>query len=1025
LKRFTPIYPFAVFFLFIILNFFGVKQVLKIQTHSSIEQFQPKDHALLKTDKTIRNRFHMDKALPLIVLLKAPSGGGATANWLTPRYLKELGSLSAKIKEHPEVSSIYSLANIETAVTSADSFRVAPIKELVSTPKEIKAVFDNPLIAPHFVSKDGKYAAMAIKTKSLSFKQQSDFIKKVEKIISKKPKMYTAQVGGPTAISAQMTALLGEEISLFTGLSLIISVLVLLAIFRNRSTALASLIIVASANIFALAFMSFFHLPLTPLSCTLPILVTLTVVAILSQTLTRMGEFPFEEKRSVLIFKVLKDLTGSHLLATLTTSIGFATLINSDIPLIKEYGLAVTVCVMIAAIVTLVLYSALYMWLPIPVKRVWPLSSSTVASWIVQNRKPFFYTIISCTLVFGALGSKLNWSTLLFEDLPKSHPARQATQMAETHLGGAIPLEFSIGSDNQKAPWKSPANLRKIARLTEKWRKEAHVGSVIALSDFLKVTNSQRQIASESNAISAALFVYSMSNKNPVEGFLSPNEKFTRIALRLKDVPSLKIKSLIEKMKLEAQTAFPNMKVEIGGMAATLHPIQLTLARELMFGFYEAMLLIFILLVFVFRSPRWALVSIIPNLVPPALLLGMLAITQTPIKPGIAIIFSVSLGFAFNNTVYILMKLKALKEKHSLWSIKEVQTAVFREELGPCFISSLAVMSGFAVFLFSNFEMNIMFGTFMLVSVASGLLGDLVLLPALLSLFPRLLHTEKRDENISTPTPDDQNDVRPAQEGIFDMLPDTKIAVHLVLAISLLFGASSAKGALPSVDELLKKAQASNRAPNEQIQLLMKNKASDGSTKERTILIKRKSGKEQKAMVKLLAPADLKGIGLLTIIEKNKEESQFLFLPTEKRSRRIVGSNKKGRFLDSELSFEDMNIATYQNFTNVIRESGKDKSKIVIESKVKNKDESSYSKINTWLDAKTHRLAKAEYYDDDGKLLKIISFEKYKKYGKIWRPQLINVKNVQEKRSTSLELKKVSLKKLDDSEFAMSALEEN
>lgn len=998
--------------MFTILNFWGVKQILKIETHSSIEQFQPKDHELLKTDRAIRARFRIEGALPLIVLFSSPE-----KSWLTSEYLGELSALTTQIKENSEVASVYSLANIEIAVSDADTFRVAPIKELVSQPEQINAILTNPLISPHFVSKDGKYAAMAIKTKSLSFKQQSEFIKKIENIISQKPKMYLAQVGGPTAISAQMTALLGEEISLFTGLSLLISVLILLAIFKNKSTAFASLIVVSTANILSLAFMSYYHIPLTPLSCTLPIIVTLTVVAILSQTLSRMGDFAPEKERGILVFKVLKELTGTHFLATLTTAIGFATLTSSDIPLIKEYGLAVTVCVMIAGAVTLILFSALYMWLPVPIKRTWPFTSEFFAKKIIHYRKPLFYGIVSGSLVLGTLGVFLNWSTLLFEDLPQNHPARQATQLAETHLGGAVPLEISIGSDEEVDAWKKPANLLKISALTDRWRQVVGVGSVVALSDFLKVTNTERQIASESNAISAALFVYSMSTKNPITGFLSPNEKYTRITLRLKDLPSLHVKELIAKMKAEAQAEFPSMKVESGGMAATLHPIQLSLAKDLMYGFYEAMVLIFIMLLFVFRSLRWSLVSIVPNLVPPAILLGMLAITQTPIKPGIAIIFSVSLGFAFNNTVYMLMKLKSLKEKYKTWPIYEVM----REELGPCFISSIAIMAGFSVFLFSNFEMNIMFGTFMLVSVAAGLLGDLVLLPALLSLFPRLLHPEKTDENISSPTIE-STDI----EGLFDMLPSPqKTAVSLVIVAAILFSTTATRAALPTVNELLKKAQTSNRAPSEQINLLMKIQESDGSTKERSILIKRKSGKDQKAMVKLLDPADLKGIALLTIVEGGKSESQYLYLPTEKRPRRIVGSSKKGTFLGSELSFEDMNIETYKNFSNTIKESEKDKSKILIESLVKNKEESSYSKINTWLDAKTYRLVKAEYFDEQGQLLKTIAFDNYKQFDKIWRPQSIVVKNVQSKRGTTLELKKVSLKKLDDSEFTMSALEEN
>ena len=73
-------------------------------------------------------------------------------------------------------------------------------------------------------------------------------------------------------------------------------------------------------------------------------------------------------------------------------------------------------------------------------------------------------------------------------------------------------------------------------------------------------------------------------------------------------------------------------------------------------------------------------------------------------------------------------------------------------------------------------------------------------------------------------------------------------------------------------------------------------------------------------MVKLLSPTDLKGVGLLTVSKNSDDESQWLYLPSEKRSRRITGSNKKGRFLDSELSFEDLSLSTYKNFSNSVIE---------------------------------------------------------------------------------------------------------
>jgi hypothetical protein len=53
-----------------------------------------------------------------------------------------------------------------------------------------------------------------------------------------------------------------------------------------------------------------------------------------------------------------------------------------------------------------------------------------------------------------------------------------------------------------------------------------------------------------------------------------------------------------------------------------------------------------------------------------------------------------------------------------------------------------------------------------------------------------------------------------------------------------------------------------------------------------------------------------------------------------------------------------------------------------------------------------------------------MTFGGYKKYKNLWRAGNIQVKNVKKNRSTILEMKKFSIKKMDDGEFSMSALEE-
>ena len=95
----------------------------------------------------------------------------------------------------------------------------------------------------------------------------------------------------------------------------------------------------------------------------------------------------------------------------------------------------------------------------------------------------------------------------------------------------------------------------------------------------------------------------------------------------------------------------------------------------------------------------------------------------------------------------------------------------------------------------------------------------------------------------------------------------------------------------------------------------------------------------------------------------------------------------------------------------------------VIESTLTSGD-SSYSKMITWVSANEDLVNKIEYYDRKGNLLKTTEMSDYKKFsGDVWRAQDILVKNVQNHRSTRLQLKDLAINKgLNDSDFSVSAM---
>ncbi len=151
------------------------------------------------------------------------------------------------------------------------------------------------------------------------------------------------------------------------------------------------------------------------------------------------------------------------------------------------------------------------------------------------------------------------------------------------------------------------------------------------------------------------------------------------------------------------------------------------------------------------------------------------------------------------------------------------------------------------------------------------------------------------------------------------------------------------------------------------------------------------------------SPPDLKGTVLLTHAKVGADDDQWLFLPSLKRVKRISSSNKTGAFFGSEFTYEDIAAPEVGKFT--YRYLGKEpcagQTCYKVERKPKYRN-SGYSAIVSWFDTAQYRPQRMDYYDRKGRLLKVLTLSGYRKYGRLWRAQVLTMKNLKTGRTTIL-----------------------
>lgn len=955
----------------------SVYHLFSLRTEYSVDQFYPKDHSLLKYHDEIRHQFRLNEESPYLFVVQVNEKDA----WINKDRIKKLQDFTTAVEARDDVKQILSMTSVEGASSTTEEMVIGNIFDRVPKPQWKEAILSNSLLYPLLITEDLSATLIAIESKEKNKEKLEAFEASMTKELARlfpEAKVYSA---GVPLLQTRLSNMIQNELSVFLLYTSLAFCVVFYLLFSHWTAIACAFITLMSSNIFALALMSAFKIPMNAILVTLPVIVSVSIMSLLIHTLHL-----WSSKKKHEALATMKEIWLPNALGILTTALGFVALAPSPIPLIAEYGWAVAFILSFVAIMGQLIT---YLLLPYvtPKMRAWFDRPAKWALWSLSNPKKIIGFITILTLTGTLMLTKLNFSLRLFDDLPKGDDVRTTTEWIDKAFGGILTYELKAVS-TQPGYWKTPHALRLLDTLTQALRQENGIGTVVTISDFF-----QGEISPQESVISETFFLFSMAEKNPMNSFMSEDGKSLRLAIRLTDRPSAELERTKRRILNKAKSFFPEITFTEGGMANYAHAINQEVAKALIFDFWQPLLLIGIFLIFMFRSFKWAILSCLPNFIPPAVLIGALAITQVPVKPGIALIFSIALGFAFNNTLYLLTRLRSL----TLTNEPEPLKKALLMEANPCLFESLVMFTGFSIFLNSEFDMNQTFGGFMLISILAGFVADLIFLPAFLKMFPQTYQYQFK--KVTVPV-------------------KTKAKIY-ISGLALILSANTYAG--PDAKEILKKSQALLDAKDDEATVEMKIIEQNGEAKTRSLTMKTLRESGFSVLAKIQAPADIKDMAFLGNVDEEGNEKQWIYLPSSGQVRRLVTGKTKAGLLGSEISPEDLNSEAIKSSSVKLQKT--DEKYYWIEL-TPSPDASEYSKVVTKI-SKDDMLPKFTAYYIKEKLKKTVSFKDYKKVGPVFRAQFMNVQNHLNGRSTEVKLSSIKVNtglKADD--FSQSNLKE-
>ena len=206
-----------------------------------------------------------------------------------------------------------------------------------------------------------------------------------------------------------------------------------------------------------------------------------------------------------------------------------------------------------------------------------------------------------------------------------------------------------------------------------------------------------------------------------------------RISVSMADVGSKRLPQILDSITTRVNQLFDKDKyeVQLTGTSVTFLEGSKYILNGLKDSIAWAFLFIALCMLYLFRSVRILLCSLIPNIIPLLITAGIMGWAGIPLKPSTVLVFSVALGIAIDITIRFLVNYKQ-ELPHNNYDMKQTVIETIHSTGISIIYTSLVLIAGFVIFCFSGFDGTKALGWLTSITLITATFTNLVLLPAIL-----------------------------------------------------------------------------------------------------------------------------------------------------------------------------------------------------------------------------------------------------------------------------------------------------
>ena len=705
------------------------------------------DNPQLAAFDALENTYSVSKAALIAI---APRDGSV----FTRETLGAIEELTEAAWRTPHSSRVNSLTNYTHSEALDDDLVVAPLVDDAFSLSDTDLVrveriaLDAVEIAGRLVAYDGRTAGVAInfilpENAAEAVIEITDYLNSVLNQAHTRNPDIDYYLTGDVVLDRAFSEATQDDMETLTPIVFLIIVGATIILLRSILGTAAIIAVLLFVIFTTMGFAGWNGVVFSPTNAGVPIIVMVIAIAdsihVVTSVLLGMRR---GLDRNAAIVESIRINVYPVLITSVTTAIGFLSLNASDSPPFHILGNYVAFGVLCALIYTMTLLPALLSILPLRARRVQSEGTDffdRFADFVIA-RSTFLLGTVSLVVVVLIFGiPRIELSDNLAQYFDDRYEVRRDTDYIIDNLTGMDKLEYSL-SAGREGGITDPDYLRKVDAFAEWYRQQPEVTHVQAFSDIMKRLNKNMhgddpafyRLPDDPDLAAQYLLLYELSLPfgSDLNDRIDVAKSATRLVVVTKNAWSRDIRELDERAEVWLRANAPAFVQEASGLSVVFAHLSLRNINSMLRGTITAMVLISFILIWIFKSVRIGLLSLLPNFIPAIMSFGLWGYLVGHVGLASSVVIAVVFGIVVDDTVHFLSKyLKARRE--GLPAPEAVRSAFHM--VGPALWTTTAVLSaGFLVFATSGFEVSWALGLLVTTTIVFALVADFLLLPTLL-----------------------------------------------------------------------------------------------------------------------------------------------------------------------------------------------------------------------------------------------------------------------------------------------------